>query len=219
MPLLSEPSLAAARPLPVILLADISTSMGVGGKIEALNAALAEMITSFGEEEPSRVQIHVAVITFGESAQLHFALAPATDRRWQPLQANGRTPLGAAFDLATKLVEDHQQIPSRAYRPTIVLVSDGIPTDEWRAPLARLLASGRAAKASRFAMAIGDDADHAVLGEFLADPQARVFAAHEARLIRQFFRWVTMTVVSRSRSISPNAVVTTPPIDLSDLDF
>jgi len=219
MPLLSEPHLAPARPLPVLLLADISGSMSADGKIEALNTAVGEMLISFADEDAARVQLHVGVITFGETAQLHLPLAPAAEQRWQPLQAGGRTPLGAALDLATQLLEDRVHIPSRAYRPTIVLVSDGIPTDEWRAPLDRLLASERAAKASRFAMAIGDDADHGVLREFLRDPQARVFAAHEPRAIRPFFRWITMTVVSRSRSLNPNAAVAAPPIDLADLDF
>lgn len=219
MPFLSEPTLASPRPLPVLLLADTSGSMAAAGKIDALNAAVAEMIASFGEEDEPRVQIHVAVITFGEVARVHLPLTPAAGLRWQPLAASGRTPLGAALGLATALLEDRQQIPSRSYRPTIVLVSDGIPTDEWRAPLASLLASERAAKASRHAMAIGDDADHAVLREFLGDPGAHLFAAHEARSIRQFFRWVTMTVVSRSRSVNPNHLVTAPPIDLADLDF
>ncbi len=35
---------ATARPLPVIILADISGSMSVDGKIDALNAALKDML-------------------------------------------------------------------------------------------------------------------------------------------------------------------------------
>ena len=42
-------------------------------------------------------------------------------------------------------------MPSRAYRPTLVLVSDGKPNGEWEGPLRRLLTSERAAKAERFA--------------------------------------------------------------------
>lgn len=219
MPLLSEPSLASARPLPVVLLADISGSMVEYGKIDALNTAVAEMLASFGEEDDARVRIHVAVITFGEEARLHQPFAPAVELRWQPMAARGTTPLGAALTLATTLIEDRGQIPSRAYRPTIILVSDGIPNDDWHAPLARLHSSERAAKATRHAMAIGDDADHSVLREFLGHPNQSVFSAHDARTIRKFFRWVTMTVVSRSRSVNPNAPLTSPPIELSEFEF
>ena len=113
--------------------------------------------------------------------------------------------MGSAFRLATQIVEDRALIPSRAYRPTVVLLSDGQPTDEWKASLDTLLKSERGGKAFRMALAVGADADENVLKAFLNDPEARVFRADEARQIRQFFRLVTMSVTSRSRSQNPNA--------------
>jgi uncharacterized protein YegL len=135
------------------------------------------------------------------------------------MSAAGNTPMGAALDLVRTMVEDPQQVPSRAYRPTLVLVSDGQPTDDWDAPLKRLLSSERASKAARFAMGIGDDADASMLSAFLATPEGRVFQAHEARQIKQFFRWVTMSVTARSRSATPDSVVAVSPTDLEDFDF
>ncbi|MCS6915426.1 MAG: VWA domain-containing protein [Myxococcales bacterium] len=213
---IKEFTVATSRPLPVILLADISGSMGSDGKINALNTAVQEMLSAFAEEDTGRAEIHVAIVTFGGSASLHIPLQPARQVRWTPMQANGGTPLGAALNLVTDLIEDREKVPSRAYRPSIVLVSDGMPTDEWREPLARLLSAERAKKAQRFALGIGADADHNVLQEFLADPEARVLQAHEAREIRKFFRWVTMSVTSRSRSLQPNQVANVPPPDLDD---
>ena len=209
-----------ARPLPVILLADVSGSMATNGKIDALNDAIQSMIESFAAEDHSRAEIHVSVIAFGKGgARLHQPLLPAAQIKWDRVTAAGNTPMGAAFDLVVKMVEDHDQIPSRAYRPTVVLVSDGQPTDEWREPLQRMLASDRAAKASRFVLGIGDDADPAMLAEFLADPAARVYSAHEARQIKNFFRWVTMSVTQRTRSVNPNSVVVVDPMALDDYDF
>ena len=211
---------ATARPLPVIVLADVSGSMSTNGKIDALNDAIQAMIESFAAEDHGRAEIHVAVIAFGKStARLHQPLLPAAQIKWDRVAAAGKTPMGAAFDLVVKMVEDRAQIPSRAYRPTVVLVSDGQPTDEWREPLERLLASDRASKAARFALGIGDDADPAMLAEFLADPRARVYSAHEARQISHFFRWVTMSVTQRTRSVNPNSVVVVDPTDLGDYDF
>lgn len=216
MPSLKEFTVSSARPLPVILLADVSGSMAVDGKIDALNGAVAEMQAAFAEEEDEHVEIHLAVVTFGGTATLHVPLAPASDVRWTPMQAGGRTPLGAALDIATDLIEDRDRVPSRAYRPTVVLVSDGLPNDEWEAPLQRLLTSERAGKAERFALGIGADADHDMLRRFLNDPEGRIFEAHEGREIRKFFRWVTMSVTSRSRSVAPNRTADVDPLDLDD---
>ncbi len=202
---LKEFTTQAARPLPVILLADVSGSMGVDGKIQALNHAVREMIEAFQDESDLRAEIHVSVITFGGQSCVHLPLAPARGASWSDLGANGGTPMGAAFDLARQLVEDKSAVPGRAYRPTLVLVSDGQPTDAWEQPLQALLGSERGGKAFRMALAIGAAAAHAVLQAFLAAPEARVDRADEARQIRQFFQLVTMSVSARSRSANPNS--------------
>lgn len=216
MATLKEFTVASARPLPVILMADVSGSMAADGKITALNSAVAEMQAAFAEEDDAQAEIHMAVVTFGGTAALHLPLTPASEVRCTPMQADGRTPLGAALDIVTDLIEDRGRVPSRAYRPTVVLVSDGLPNDEWRGPLARFHQSERAARAQRFALGIGADADHDMLRTFLGDPESRVFEAHEAREVRKFFRWITMSVTARSRSGQPNLAVDVDPPDSDD---
>lgn len=215
-----EFAIAEARPLPVIVLADASGSMNADGKLVALNNAIAEMIRTFADEDDGMAEIHVAVIAFGGvSATIHIPLTCATDVKWIDLTATGRTPLGSAYDLARELIEDRNTVSSRAYRPTIVLVSDGVPTDDWQPALEALKVSGRASKASRFAMGVGSEVEPEVLKAFLGSDHSRVFQAHEAREIRKFFNWVTMSVAARSRSTSPNAFVDLGMPDLDDLEF
>lgn len=216
MATLKEFTVATARPLPVILMADVSGSMAVDGKITALNSAVAEMQAAFAEEDDAQAEIHMAVVTFGGAAALHQPLTPAAQVQWTPMQANGMTPMGGALDIVTDLIEDHERVPSRAYRPTVILVSDGLPNDEWQRPLERFHQSERAAKAQRFALGIGADADHDMLRAFLGDPEGRVFEAHEVREVRKFFRWVTMSVTSRSRSSQPNLMVDVDPPEQDD---
>jgi len=217
---LKEFTMSSARPLPVIVLADVSGSMGANGKIDALNDAISQMIAAFAEEDDTRAEIHVSVIAFGgRGTSIHKPLRPAHETCWEPMSASGRTPMGEAFELARTMIEDRDTVPIRAYRPTLVLVSDGVPTDEWRGPLAALLTSERASKATRFAMGIGADADRETLTTFLANDEGRVFEAHEARGIKKFFRWVTMSVTTRSRSANPNSVVMVEPMDLDEFDF
>jgi uncharacterized protein YegL len=199
-------TVSEARPLPIIVLADISGSMAGDGKIDALNQAIREMLSAFASSDQMLAQVHVAVITFGTQAQLHLPLASAASQRWANLQASGATAMGGAMELAADLLEDRTTIPARAYRPTVVLVSDGQPTDAWEAGLARLTQQGRAQKADRLALAIGADADEAMLRRFLGDPEKKVFRAEDARRIQHFFRLVTMSVMARSRSINPNQV-------------
>lgn len=207
---LKEFTVSSARPLPVIVLADVSGSMGVDGKIQALNYAMREMIESFQDESDLRAEIHLSVITFGGQSRVHLPLGPARHASWSDLGANGGTPMGAAFDLARQLVEDKSAVPARAYRPSIVLVSDGQPTDSWQQPLKMLLDSERGGKAFRMALAIGPDADNVVLEAFLANPEERIYRADEARQIHKFFQLVTMSVSARSRSATPNIASTTP---------
>ena len=207
---LKEFTVSSARPLPVIVLADVSGSMSTDGKIQALNHAVGEMIDAFKDESDLRAEIHVSVITFGGQAQTHLPLAPASETSWTDLGAGGGTPMGGAFDLACELIDDREKVTSRAYRPTVVLVSDGQPTDDWQPPLQALLGSERGGKAFRMALAIGADADHEVLKAFLGDPEARVYRADEARQIREFFQLVTMSVSSRSRSANPNSAPALP---------
>jgi len=208
---LKDFTIASARPLPVIILADVSGSMLENGKIQSLNQAVREMLEAFRDEDDLRAEIHVGVIAFGKGeARTHVPLSPASKVAWTDLTAVGNTPMGAAFDVARQLVESKDQIPSRAYRPTIVLVSDGQPNDEWAPPLKALLASERGGKAFRMALGIGADADQAVLRDFLADPKGKIYQAQEARQIRQFFQFLTMSVTSRSRSANPNAAPQSP---------
>lgn len=197
------------RPLPIIVLADTSGSMVENGKIDALNVALGQMIKSFAQESRLRAEIQVGLITFGgREAQQYLPLVAAQRiEGMQALQAAGATPMGSAFALARTLLEDKVLVPSRAYRPVVVLVSDGEPNDDWEAPLEALKTCERGSKASRFALAIGADADRDMLARFANDREAPVFEAHEVRDIVRFFRAVTMSVVARSSSATPDQPV------------
>ncbi|MFM0327318.1 vWA domain-containing protein [Caballeronia glebae] len=213
---LKDFTIAQARPLPVIVLADVSGSMAEDGKIEALNQALKEMIAAFAGESRLRAQIQVGLITFGgANARVNLPLVAAQDiATVDTLQAAGATPMGAAFEEARRLIEDRDRVPSRAYRPVLVLVSDGQPTDDWEPAFDALNRAERAQKATRFAMAIGADADTHMLAGFVNDRESPVFQAHEARDISRFFRAVTMSVTARSRSATPNA---SAPLALADI--
>jgi uncharacterized protein YegL len=195
--------------------------MSADGKIETLNRSLREMITSFGNEDDLRAEVQIGVITFGGAkAEAKHTLAPASEFVWDDLKASGKTPLGSALSLAADWLEDRSIIPSRAYMPTLVLVSDGQPDkgDAWQSELQKLLASQRGAKAQRLALAIGADADESVLKAFVANPEVPVLHAQDASQISRFFRFVTMSVCSRLSSVNPDIPVSPKNFDLETFE-
>lgn len=202
-----------AKPLPVVLLLDVSGSMA-GAKIQNLNGAIKDMLETFRGTENSETEIHVAIITFGAEVKLNQALASAGEIKWHDLSASGGTPLGTAFKMAKAMIEDKDVVPSRAYRPTVVLVSDGRPNDSWEDPLQAFISDGRSAKCDRMAMAIGADADEVVLGKFIEGTNNSLFYAENADQLPDFFKFVTMSVTMRAKSQTPNVVPEANAIDI-----
>ena len=198
-------TVAKAKPLPVVLLLDVSSSMG-GESIKKLNIAVKEMISDFASAEKNEVEILVSIITFGAEVLLHTPYTSAKDIEWQDLTVSGSTPMGMAFSMAKAMIEDKETTPSRAYRPTIVLVSDGEPTDSWQQPLRALVNDGRSNKCDRMAMAIGGAASNTVLNEFISGTENKVFTAQDASQIQEFFKFVTMSVTTRTNSQNANVV-------------
>ena len=194
-----------AKPLPVVLLLDVSGSMS-GEKIDNLNKAVQDMLDTFAEEEKMETEILVSAITFGSQAVLHIPYTKASQIQWKMLQADGMTPMGAALRMAKDMIEDREITPSRAYRPTIVLVSDGQPNDSWEKPLEDFISEGRSSKCDRMAIAIGRDANETVLKRFIEKTPHQLFYAQNANQLHEFFNFVTMSVTMRSQSKNPNIV-------------
>jgi len=203
-----------AKPLPVVLLLDVSYSMS-GDKIENLNKAVADMLDTFAQEEKMETEILVSVITFGNQVELQVPYTKASQVQWQGLQANGMTPMGTALKMAKAMIEDKETTPSRAYRPTVVLVSDGQPNDSWERPLEDFISEGRSSKCDRMAMAIGRDADETVLKRFIEGTPHDLFYAENAGQLHEFFQRVTMSVTMRTQSKNPNEVPASIEIDES----
>lgn len=194
-----------AKPLPVVLLLDVSDSM-LGDKIDNLNKAVEDMLDTFAREEKMETEILVSVITFGSQVELHVPYTKASQVQWKSLHADGMTPMGTALQMAKAMIEDKETTPSRAYRPTIVLVSDGQPNDSWEKPMEDFINEGRSSKCDRMAMAIGRDADETVLKRFIKGTPHDLFYAKNARQLHECFKKLTMSVTTRAYSKNPNVV-------------
>lgn len=200
MSMLDDIEPVQARTLPVILLLDTSGSMRQDDKIDVLNESVAEMIKELASVDAGHGFITLTLIAFGgESAEIIQKNVPVASIAFTPLIARGKTPLGHAFELALGLIEDRDEISSKAYRPTIALISDGLPVPALAGELDALVSSERGSKSSRFALAIGADADRDLLAGFALGGDVR--EASEAAEIRHFLQWVTNTVAQVTLSI------------------
>ena len=246
-----------AKPLPVFLLLDVSGSMAevvdienaqrtgqtvfsdgqtwelvTGGisKIQIMNEAVTKMIASFAAEERMEVEFLVSIIVFGDHAVQHIPPTSASSVGWADMTADGETAMGEAFSLVKGLIEDKIVVPSRSYRPTVVLVSDGQPTDDWKRPLESLISEGRSAKCFFMAMGIGENPGTQVLERFIShtptlaevngnEIRNTVFHATDAEKIHEFFHNVTMSVTMRSKSQNPNKHPTSAKADAEEGEY
>ena len=218
------------RPLPIFILADTSGSMR-GEKINELNLALREMLNALNAADDIRGKFQLCVISFGKETEVLQPLADIEGLEIPELTAAGKTPMGQAFELVKGLIEDRETVSSRAYTPTIVLISDGIPTDcseemyrrknyfDWE-PLKELHQGERSSKCQRLALGIGEDADIDMLKVFIDNPEIPLIKTKDASGITKFFRWVTMSTVARMNSINPNETgIVAPVFDIDDEDI
>ncbi len=223
-----------AKPFPIILMLDTSDSMniitdpssitGEPGRIEirdgqrvrvvddgvtrisVMNSSIRKMLNTFSRYERKDTELYVSIVTFG--AETHMVMTPtlASNVLYNDLPAAGNTPLGQALGIVKELVDNKSLIPSRSYRPLIVLVSDGYPNDNWQTPFEDFIHNGRTAKCDRMALAIGDEADRKMLARFIEGTNRTVFEADTAEQIEGFFNFVAMSTVARTHSRNPDEI-------------
>lgn len=186
----------ANRPLHFIWIADCSYSME-GSKIQSLNHAIREAIPAMQSVAADNVNAEVLVraVKFSDGAKWHVAEAtPVEDFKWQDLQVDGMTDMGAAF----RLVADQLKMPpmtERGLPPVLVLISDGQPTDDFESGLKELMALPWGKKAVRIGIAIGEDADMEVLQQFIGNKELQPLHAHNAEQLVNYIRWVSTAVL------------------------
>jgi uncharacterized protein YegL len=208
-------SLLARRPLQFFVVADCSGSMGADGKMQALNNAMRETIPHLVDvaAQNPHAEVLVRAIAFSTGARWHIAdPTPVEHLTWDDLHAGGYTDLGAAL----QILAEQLQVPpmqERALPPAIVLVSDGMPTDDYRASLGRLLDLPWGQRSVRMAVGIGRDADHEVLQRFIGPGDLRPVTANNPEQLVRLIRWasihagrVASTLTGADRLVPPEGI-------------
>ncbi len=206
----------AGRPLHFFWIADCSGSMGLEGKIQALNNAIREAIPHMQQvaTENPNADVLVRAVAFSDGARWSLAQpTPVADFRWQDLKAGGVTDMGHAMRLLAEQLQPNL-MPARALPPVLVLISDGQPTDKFDAGLQALMEQPWGKKAVRIAIAIGDDADLDVLQRFIGHPEFKPLRANNAESLVRFIRWASTEVLKSASSPASQTLDIAPSINV-----
>lgn len=224
MSLLDKIAPSPRKVMTLFYVVDTSGSM-IGDKIGAVNSAMEEAIVSDLPEISAAnddAEIRLAIMQFSSGCSW---ITPSSgpigigEVIWTDLQANGLTDLGAAcLELDSKLSRTgFLQSQTGAYAPVILLFSDGGPTDNWENGLTRLKENNWFKHAIKIAIAIGDDADKAVLSKFTGTIES-VITVHDKNALKTLIRKVSVRASEfQSHSKQTSDVMTTPEEDSAQI--
>jgi uncharacterized protein YegL len=201
---------------PCVLVLDGSGSMADNGKIDQLNRGLQVFETALKEDKSARTRVQVLVIRLGDNDDVEVLSdwGDAISFSAPAVQANGRTPLGKAVDLALRKIEEQKGVykaNSIPYtRPWLFLMSDGEPTDrDWEAAADRCRQAEQEKKVVVWPIGV-EGADVAKLGRF-NQPGSAVHTLSAANF-RDLFVWLSGSLAKVTQSQPGQAVqIAAPP--------
>ncbi len=187
------------RRLPVYLLLDCSGSMD-GEPIEAVKNGVQMLVSGLRQDPQALETAYLSIITFDTDAKQAVPLTELAMFQQPQIAAKGVTALGSALELLASCI-DKEVAKSTAeakgdWKPLVFLMTDGMPTDDWRKGLAKLKAVRTGAVV---ACAAGHDADTTVLKE-ITESVVQLDTA-DGTAIRAFFKWVTASVSVGSQRV------------------
>ncbi len=206
---------------PFYLCLDASASMD-GAPMDNVNRQLPVLRRSIGEDPAIAEVIRLGVVTFSDVAHTVLPLCDLSMvEAVPPVLAQGRTSYAAAFDhLRTVIEEDYHASRSggdRWYRPAVLFISDGRPTDDaerWRAAHARLVDPAWRRHPNILAFGFGD-ADAGVLRTVAESKPGRAFMADEgadpSKIVPELMSGLIQSIVSSSASVYTGEAQLVPP--------
>lgn len=197
---------------PVIFLLDTSGSMS-GAPIGAVNRAIENVMPELVSMNESNAdnEIKIAVMTFDYDAkwvvgETELMSPEDVQNSWRDLDAGGYTSMGAAFrSLNEKLSVSHgfMQRASGSVAPVLFLLSDGEPTDDYRAGLQILQKNNWYKIAVHVAVGYGEANDE-ILREFTGN-EGTVLHSNDPNDLKNTIRFVAVTssrVASQGSGVS-----------------
>ena len=155
---------------------------------------------------------YISVITFGSEARQITPLTEILSFQEPNLEVSGTTSLGAALSILDHCLETEvkKSTPTQKgdYKPLVVLMTDGEPTDNWEGP-ANTIKSKSGKFANILAVGCGPQVNDATLKK-ISEVSLKMESI-QPNDFKQFFRWISTSIKASSKSLAKDA---TAPIDL-----
>lgn len=199
---------------PCALVLDTSGSMN-GSPIAELNAGLHSFQVALASDTLAAQRVEIALITFPPARKLQDFI---TAGQFSPptLRADGDTPMGSAINLALDALEERKQIYKMNgiayYRPWVLLITDGEPTDgdAWRLAAQRVHEIEERKKAAFFAIGV-ENANMGILEHIARRKPLKL----KGLQFHDMFVWLSSSLASVSRSSVGDTVPLQSPLGWS----
>ncbi|MCK5726888.1 MAG: VWA domain-containing protein [Thiotrichaceae bacterium] len=180
------------RKLPVYLLLDTSGSM-MGEPIEAVRNGVQVMLSGLRQNPQAIETAFLSIITFDSSARQIVPLTDLSSFQMPDIKPTGTTALGEALkvvsDCIDKEVKNTTVETKGDWKPLVFIMTDGHPTDDWKAGLQEF---SQKKVAYTVACAAGSGADTSILKEITKNVVSLDTA--DSQSIGKFFSWVTASI-------------------------
>lgn len=181
-----------------VLLLDTSNSMK-GDRIAKLNDGYKLFINTLKKDPLATLRVEISVITFGGKVKTMQEFTNVDRIRVTPFESDGSTPMGEAITTAIAKVNDRKKIykthGKRYYRPWILMITDGEPTDAWQSAATLVHQQEKEKKLTFFAVGV-DGAKTDILKQISVRPPRHLKGLKFAEM----FEWLSSSLSAVSDS-------------------
>ena len=185
---------------PVVLLLDTSGSMD-GVAIEQLNQGIRTFQQAVLQDAKASLRVELAVVTFNTSVNVSQEFVSIDSFSAVDLVASGTTNMGAGIERALNMAEQRKAFlksqGNAYYKPWVLMITDGTPTDEWKEAASKVHSAVENQKLSFFAVGV-KGADMSVLKQVASPKLPPVML--DGLKFNEMFVWLSKSMIRVSAS-------------------
>jgi len=172
-----------------------------GEPIEQVKNGVQMLVSGLRQDPQALETAYLSVITFDSTAHEVVPLTELTAFQVPPLEASGGTSLGEGLSVvaesAKRDVAKSTANEKGDWRPMVFIMTDGMPTDNWRKGLERF-------RKEKWGIMVGcavNGGDANTLKEIVGEGPVLSLDTADSQAMKAFFKWVTASVSVSSRSV------------------